>query len=173
MSNTNPNHIFLIGFMGCGKTTWSKQLAARMGYEFVDLDTVLETRVGKSIPEYFAEHGEAAFRELESDVLKHYDYPAKAVISTGGGLPCFFDHMDWMNAHGRTIYIKLSPKTLGDRLENARVVRPVLQGKKGEELVAFIEGKLSEREGFYNQATYILDGVSLNVDDMAALVAES
>jgi len=159
--------------MGCGKTTWSKKLAARLGYEFIDLDTVLVERVGKSIAEYFDERGEAAFRELESDVLKHYPYPEKAVISTGGGLPCFFDHMDWMNSHGQTVYIKLSPKTLGDRLENARVVRPVLQGKKGDELVAFIEGKLAEREGFYNQATHILDGISLDVDAMAALVAQS
>jgi len=157
--------------MGCGKTTWSKKLATRLGYEFIDLDTVLEEQVGKSIPEYFSEHGEAEFRKLESEVLKQYPYPEKAVISTGGGLPCFFDHMDWMNSHGKTLYIKLSPKTLADRLENARVVRPVLQGKKGDELVAFIEGKLAEREGFYNQATHVLDGLKLNVDDLAELFA--
>ncbi len=157
--------------MGCGKTTWSKKLATRLGYEFIDLDTVLEEQVGKSIPEYFSEHGEADFRRLESEVLKQYPYPEKAVISTGGGLPCFFDHMDWMNGHGKTLYIKLSPKTLADRLENARVVRPVLQGKKGDELVAFIKGKLAEREGFYNQATHVLDGLTLNVDDLTELLA--
>lgn len=171
--HTKPDHIYLIGFMGCGKTTWSKKLAARLGYEFIDLDTVLEEQVGKTISEYFTEHGEAAFRRLESDVLKQYPYPEKAVISTGGGLPCFFDHMDWMNTHGQTLYIKLSPKTLADRLENARVIRPVLQGRKGDELIDFIEGKLQEREGFYNQATHILDGLTLNVDDMAALIAKS
>lgn len=159
--------------MGCGKTTWSKKLAARLGYEFIDLDTVLVEQVGKSIAEYFEEHGEADFRRLESELLKQYPYPEKAVISTGGGLPCFFDHMDWMNTHGQTLYIKLSPKTLADRLEKARVVRPVLQGKKGDELVAFIEGKLTEREGFYNRATHILDGMTLNVDDMAELIATS
>lgn len=159
--------------MGCGKTTWGKKLATRLGYEFIDLDTILVEQAGKSIAEYFEEHGEAAFRQLESDVLKHYPYPAKAVISTGGGLPCFFDHMAWMNSHGQTLYIKLSPKTLADRLENARVVRPVLQGKKGDELVAFVEGKLAEREGFYNQATHILDGLTLNVDEMAVLIAQS
>jgi shikimate kinase len=157
--------------MGCGKTTWSKKLATRLGYEFIDLDTVLEEQVGKSIPEYFNEHGEDDFRRAESEVLKQYPYPEKAVISTGGGLPCFFDHMDWMNSHGKTLYIKLSPKTLADRLENARVVRPVLQGKKGDELVAFIEGKLAEREGFYNKATHVLDGLKLNVDDLAELIA--
>jgi len=157
--------------MGCGKTTWSKKLATTLGYEFIDLDTVLEEQVGKSIPEYFTEHGEAEFRKLESEVLKQYPYPEKAVVSTGGGLPCFFDHMDWMNSHGKTLYIKLSPKTLADRLENARVIRPVLQGKKGDELVAFIEGKLAEREGFYNQATHVLDGLKLNVDDLAELIA--
>ncbi len=157
--------------MGCGKTTWSKKLAARLGYEFVDLDTVLVERVGKSIAQYFTDHGEAEFRQLESELLKQYPYPEKAVISTGGGLPCFFDHMDWMNSHGKTLYIKLSPKTLADRLENARVVRPVLQGKKGDELVAFIEEKLLEREPYYDQATHIVDGVSMNVDALAELVA--
>jgi shikimate kinase len=172
-ADTKPDHIFLIGFMGCGKTTWSKKLAARLEYAFVDLDTVLEEQFGKTIAEYFAGHGEEAFRKAESNLLKEYAYPEKAVISTGGGLPCFFDNMDWMNTHGQTLYIKLSPKTLGDRLENARVVRPVLQGKKGEELVAFIEGKLAERKSFYEQATHILDGLTLNVDDIAALIAKS
>jgi len=156
--------------MGCGKTTWSKKLAARLGYEFIDLDTVLVERVGKSIAEYFTDHGEEDFRRLESEVLKQYNYPEKAVISTGGGLPCFFDHMEWMNSHGKTLYIKLSPKTLADRLEHGRAVRPVLQNKHGDELVAFIEEKLTEREPFYNQATHIVDGLSMSVDTLAELV---
>jgi len=167
------DHIFLIGFMGCGKTTWSKKLANRLGYEFIDLDTVLVAQAGMTIAEYFTEHGEADFRRLESEVLKQTNYPEKAVISTGGGLPCFFDHMDWMNSHGQTLYIKHSPKTLADRLESGKAVRPVLQNKHGDELIAFIEEKLAEREPFYNQATHIVNGLSMSVDSLAELVAKN
>jgi shikimate kinase len=83
--------LFFVGFMGCGKTTWSKKLAAKLDYEFIDLDHVLEEQAGMSIAEYFSSFGEDAFRELESEVLKQTKYPENAVISTGGGLPCFFD----------------------------------------------------------------------------------
>lgn len=160
------NRIFLIGFMGCGKTSWGRKLAAGLGYEFIDLDHVLEAQVEMTIAEYFAAHGEDAFRRLESQVLKETPYPNNVVVSTGGGLPCFFDHMDWMNADGKTIYIQLTPKTLADRLENARVRRPVLQDKKGAELEAFIEHKLAERESFYLQATHIVNGINMSVDGL-------
>ena len=141
--------IFLIGFMGCGKTTLGRKLASRLGYEFMDLDHILEARAGMTIAEYFSKFGEEAFRKLESEVLKQTKYPKHAVVSTGGGLPCFFDNMDWMNTHGKTVYIKLSPKTLADRLENEKDKRPVLNDH-GEDLVAFIAGKLAERDRFYN-----------------------
>jgi shikimate kinase len=156
--------IFLIGFMGCGKTTWSKKLAAYLGYEFIDLDHVLQDKVGMTIAEYFATHGEDSFRKLESSILKETDYPENIVISTGGGLPCFFDNLQWMNAHGKTLYIKLSPKTLAERLENAKTERPILRGKHGDELVAFIAEKLAEREGFYMQAGHIVSGIDLSVE---------
>ncbi|MEO8887213.1 MAG: shikimate kinase [Mucilaginibacter sp.] len=156
--------IFLIGFMGCGKTTWSKKLAAHLGYDFIDLDHVLQDKVGMTIAEYFAAHGEEAFRKLESSILKDTEYPENTVISTGGGLPCFFNNLQWMNANGKTLYIKLSPKTLAERLENAKTERPVLRGKHGDELVAFITEKLAEREGFYMQAAHIINGIDLSVE---------
>ncbi len=162
--------IFLVGFMGCGKTTWARKLAAKLECEHMDLDHVLEAKAGMTVPEYFAAHGEAAFRQMESEVLKTTEYPANAIISTGGGLPCFFDNMDWMNSHGKSIYVKLSPKTLGDRLENAKTVRPVLQGKKGDELVAFITEKLAEREGFYMRATNIVEGIDMSVEKLEAAI---
>ena len=157
---------FLVGFMGCGKTTWSRKLAAKLGYEFIDLDHTLEAQVGMSIAEYFSSFGEDAFRQTESDLLKNTTYPENVIISTGGGLPCFFDNMDWMNANGQTLYIQLSPKTLADRLEHSKTVRPVLQGKKGDELVEFITGKLAEREGFYLQSQHIVDGISMSVEKL-------
>jgi shikimate kinase len=164
--------IFMIGFMGCGKTTWGRKLAAKLDYEFIDLDQVLEQQAGMSIAEYFSSFGEDAFRALESGVLKQTQYPVNTVISTGGGLPCFFDHIQWMNNKGKTIYIKHSPKTLAGRLEKGKAKRPLLQDKHGDELVAYIAEKLAERETFYNQATFTADGMNLSPDGLERLVCQ-
>ncbi|MFD0794286.1 shikimate kinase [Mucilaginibacter litoreus] len=147
--------IFLVGFMGCGKTTMGRKLSAALDYPFIDLDHQFEEQTGMRIADYFAAHGEEEFRNLESRILKETEYPENAVVSTGGGLPCFFDNMDWMNSHGKTVYMKLTPKMLASRLENAKTPRPVLQGKKGQELVDFIESKLADREPFYSKASVI------------------
>src|ERR1700750_2431868 len=97
-NNKGTGLVFLIGFMGCGKTTLGRKLASRMGYPFIDLDHVLEAKAGMTIAEYFNAFGEDAFRKLESEILKQTDYPENAIVSTGGGLPCFFDNMAWINA---------------------------------------------------------------------------
>ncbi|MCR8561263.1 shikimate kinase [Mucilaginibacter sp. BJC16-A38] len=162
--------IFLIGFMGCGKTTLGRKLASRLGYEFMDLDHILEAQAGMSIAEYFSSFGEDAFRKLESEVLKQTKYPEHAVISTGGGLPCFFDNMEWINAHGRSLYIQLSPKTLADRLEHEKVTRPLLRDKHGDALIAFIGEKLLEREPFYKQATVTANGLSLTAEKVVEML---
>lgn len=162
--------IFLIGFMGSGKTTLGRKLANHLGYEFIDLDHKLEQKVELSIAEYFSLFGEDAFRKLESEILKRTPYPEDAVVSTGGGLPCYFDNMDWMKEHGKTVYIKLSPKTLADRLEKGKEERPLLQEKHGDELIAFIEQKLAERESFYSQANIVADGLSLTADKLEQIL---
>jgi shikimate kinase len=162
--------IFLIGFMGSGKTTLGRKLASRMGYEFIDLDHKLEQQVELSIAEYFSFFGEDAFRKLESQVLKKTLYPENVVISTGGGLPCFFDNMDWMKANGKTVYINLAPKTLADRLESGKEERPLLQDKHGDDLVLFIEQKLAEREKYYSQANIIADGLSLTAERLEQIL---
>jgi shikimate kinase len=92
------------------------------------------------------------------------------VIATGGGLPCFFDNMDWMNTHGKTVYIQLPPKSLANRLENEKEERPLLREKHGDDLVAFIAGKLKERDEFYNRAAIIADGLSLTAEKMEQLL---
>ena len=164
--------IFLVGFIGCGKTTMGRKLSAALGYEFIDLDHKLEQQVELSIAEYFQLFGEDAFRQLESQVLKKTLYPDNAIISTGGGLPCFFDNMDWMKANGKSVYIKLSPKTLADRLETGKEERPLLQDKHGDALVEFIEQKLDEREKFYSQASIIVDGLSLTAEKLEQVLFE-
>jgi len=160
----------LIGFMGCGKTTLGRKLASRLGYPFFDLDHILEEQAGMSIAEYFSVFGENAFRQLESEVLKQTAYPKHAVVSTGGGLPCFFDNMDWMNVHGTTIYIKLPPKTLANRLEHEKHKRPVLNGRNENELITFIEEKLTERDIYYTKAEIIANGLDLNADALERLL---
>jgi len=157
--------IFLIGFMGCGKSTKAKQLASRLNCEVIDLDAVIVAEQGKTIADYFAENGEEAFRKLESETLKTYDYPDTCVVATGGGLPCFFDNMDWMNANGRTIYLQMTPPQLVSRLHN-REKRPLLKGMNDEQLLAFIEMKLTERNAFYRQAQLVVNAFDLDVEEL-------
>jgi shikimate kinase len=165
--------IFLIGFMGCGKTTLGRKLAARLNYTSIDLDHLLEEQAGMSVAEYFASFGETAFRLAEAEVLKNIAYPENVVVSTGGGLPCFFDNMQWMKAKGTVIYIKLSPKTLANRLEHGKEERPLLRDKQGDELVNFISTKLAEREAFYMQAQVIADGLNLTADKVVEVLSLS
>lgn len=151
--------IFLIGFMGCGKSTLGKKLALKLGYQFIDMDKVIEASINMSIAEYFQKNGEDSFREVESLILKTTNLSENSVIATGGGAPCFFDNLQWMNANGTTIYLSLSPKSLAKRLESATDQRPVLQNLKGEALERFIAEKLKLREGFYKQAEIIVNGL--------------
>jgi shikimate kinase len=158
--------IFLIGFMGCGKSTTGKKLAKRLGYDFIDLDHEMEKQTGSTIANYFALHGEDAFRQLESRTLKEFDYPPNCVVATGGGAPCYFDNMDWMNSNGLTVYINMSPVALAQRLEKGKAKRPLLRDLSEEQLIAFIEGKLTERDGFYSRASMIVNGVNLSADNL-------
>ncbi|QQL49297.1 shikimate kinase [Mucilaginibacter ginkgonis] len=162
--------IFLIGFMGCGKTTLGRKLASRLSYDFIDLDQVLETQEGITIAQYFATYGEERFRTKESEVLKSVITGDDQVISTGGGLPCFFDNINWMKANGKVVYINLPPAALASRLENAKEERPLLQGKHGNELVKFIAEKLAEREPFYLQANIVADGLSLTAERLQSII---
>lgn len=165
--------IFLVGFMGCGKSTLGRRLAARIGYKFVDLDELFEQKEGTTIANYFVSHGEEAFRKEESNILKYTDFPDQTIISTGGGLPCYFDNMDWMNANGKVIYIQMPPKALASRLEHGKEERPLLHGKHGDELVAFIADKLAERETHYLKAGIIADGLSLTAEKLEEILANN
>ncbi len=164
--------IYLIGFMGCGKTTLGKKLALNLGYEFVDLDKKIEAETGITIAQYFEQFGEDEFRKMERNVLKNTGSLETTVIATGGGAPCFFDNITWMNENGTTVYISLPPKALVKRLENGIDERPVLQGLRGPELEAFIAEKLLIREPFYNQATLIANGMDLTAGKLSTLLAK-
>nr|WP_294894634.1 shikimate kinase [uncultured Pedobacter sp.] len=165
-SNILSKKIFLIGFMGCGKSKLGKAVANKLELPFLDLDDLVETKNQMSIPELFAAFGEQGFREREKQTLQEAAIANDAIIATGGGAPCFFDNMEWMNKNGITVFIDTPVKVLADRLINARVERPLVKGKSYEELIAFIETKLEERRPFYNQAQIILKGVDLSADDL-------
>lgn len=159
--------IFLVGFMGSGKTTIGKKLANYLKYEFVDLDKLIELKVAMSIVDYFEIHGEQAFRELENEVLQKAYLSENVIVATGGGAPCYGDNMAWMNANGQVVYLSLPAKALAVRLENSKADRPLIRNLKGDELVEFISNKLAEREVFYNQAKFVVSASDLTAERLA------
>jgi shikimate kinase len=172
MSSSLNKKIFLIGFMGCGKSKLGKSLAAKTERPFLDLDDLVEIKYEMSIPELFAAFGESGFRERERDVLQFAAIDNQAIIATGGGAPCFFDNMEWMNNNGLTVFIDTPVKVLADRLINARVERPLVKGKNFAELIEFIDSKLKERRPFYEQAQLILRGVNLTAEMLLKEIEE-
>jgi len=153
------NRIFLIGYMGSGKTTVGRLLAARLEYDFIDLDAHIEEKLFKSVSQIFAELGEEKFRLLEQQSLHEVAGFDHVVISTGGGTPCFFDNMAYMNERGITVYLKLTAEELAERLEMSHAnKRPLLAGRKGEELRRFIGEGLEKREPYYDQAAHFVSG---------------
>ncbi|MGY4385394.1 shikimate kinase [Pedobacter sp. UYP24] len=158
--------IFLIGFMGCGKTTLGKRFALKMNYEFIDLDHQLEEQVGMTVGAYFVEKGENAFRELESNMLKNIRYPTNCVISTGGGTPCYFDNMEFMNHTGITIYIEMAPEALAKRLEHGKYKRPLIKDMDEEQLIEFIETKLQERNPYYKRSYLSINGINVTPEKL-------
>jgi len=159
--------VFLVGFMGSGKTTIGKKLANYLKCDFIDLDKLIEAKVGMSIVQYFELHGESAFRDLEREVLQKTDFSENVIIATGGGAPCFGDNMSWMNENGLVAYLSLSPKALASRLENSKTDRPLIRNLKGDELEGFISAKLAEREPFYNQSKFVVSASDLTAERLA------
>jgi shikimate kinase len=144
--------IFLIGFMGAGKTTFGKILAKKMKLQFVDLDQEVERRYYKSIAQLFDIHGENGFRIIEQKMLQEVSEFENVVVSTGGGTPCFFNNMQLMNDKGVTVYLKLTVDELLKRTEGTQHSRPLLNGLSGDELKNHILNTLNSRNQFYQQA---------------------
>jgi len=149
--------IILIGYMGSGKTTVGRALARELGVPFYDLDWYIESRMRKKVPEIFAEKGEEGFRKIEHNMLHEVAEFENVVMSCGGGTPCFFDNMDYMNQQAMTVYLKADVDVLYDHLRMGRTERPLIKGKQSEELRAFIAEQLAQREAFYKKAKYTLD----------------
>lgn len=156
--------IFLIGLPGSGKTTLGKQLAVGLKYEFIDMDDVIVEEEGKSINEIFSQNGEDYFRKKENEVLKKLILEDNIVVSTGGGVPCFFDNIDLINNGGVSIFLDVPPKSITKRLMSQKTEnRPLVNGKSEQELLEFLEKKREERFPFYSKAKLVIGGEKITV----------
>lgn len=164
--------VYLIGYMGCGKTTIGKRLAKSLGWDVIDMDSRIESRYRKTIPDIFASEGEDSFRKKERFILEELSALENVVVSTGGGAPCFFDNIDVMNSSGLCVYIRMTPEALAARLKNAKANRPLLKDKTEEELTNFIKEQLEKRRAFYEQARYVIDNDHGTPEEAAAKIAE-
>ena len=170
--------IILIGYMGSGKTTVGKALAADLRMPFYDLDWYIESRMRKSVRQIFDEQGEERFRQIEHNMLHEVAEFENVVISCGGGTPCFFDNMDYMNRQAETVYLKAEPDVLFRHLQMGRSVRPLLLGKTPDEVRSFIREQLEWREPFYARARHTLDvslmdnyeKIQISVDQLCRLL---
>lgn len=149
--------IFLVGFMGSGKTTLGRQLAEVLNIPFMDTDQNIEQRFGATVSQLFAEKGEEFFRKEELKLVEELNSKTNMVIATGGGLPCYSNIMQRLNELGLTIYLKTSEETLFERLMLEMEDRPLLEGMGEFELKMFIQDKMREREPIYSQAEIILE----------------
>ncbi len=168
--------VILIGYMGAGKTTVGKALAAALGLVFYDLDWYITMRYRKSVSEIFAERGEEGFRDLERRMLHEVAEFENVVISCGGGTPCFYDNMEYMNTLADTIYLKAEPDVLAMHLKMGKGKRPLIEGKTPEELEEYIQKSLLEREQYYTKAKYTID-ISLldtftKIDECVRIIRE-
>ncbi len=162
--------IYITGFMGSGKSTVGKQLAGRLNYRFIDLDSLIENETGLLIVDIFAMHGEEFFRNAENLALQKTFYMENIVVSTGGGTPCFNNNMDIINQNGISIYLKLPADALVSRLKQSSRKRPLLAGLSSEDIKNMVNHLLHHRLTFYEKATYIIEGLNIKVNDIMALL---
>jgi shikimate kinase len=164
--------IFLIGFMGSGKSTAGKRLAMRLKYSFIDMDRVIEEESGMPINRIFDEKGEEEFRRMEHELIKRISGMEDVVVSTGGGVPCHLDNMEIINKNGISIYLKMTAEDLLNRLKGSKYERPLIRDLSTAELAEYINEKLKEREPFYLKSKYIIDGEEPDIPEIIELISK-
>ena len=162
--------IYLVGYMGAGKSTTSKRLAHQLGWEAYDTDRLFEERFKISINDFFHKYDADLYRRLETQILHETLSLDNAVIATGGGTPCFNDNMAWMNQNGFTVFLKISPESAITRLSQSKVKRPIIIDKTADELAEFIMKNYAERLPFYEQAQLTFKGENCDVETLATLI---
>ena len=160
------NRIYIVGYMGAGKTTAARRLAQRLGWEVVDTDALFEEKYKISVRDFFTKYDEPLYRKLESEVLKETENIENVVVSTGGGTACYFDNMDWMNQHGLTVFLRISPQAAVDRVLHSRHKRPLVDGKSEQELTDFVSLHYASRLPFYEQAKITVKAEDLDLEGL-------
>ena len=164
------NRIYLVGYMGAGKTTAARRLANRLGWEVADTDALFEEKYRISIDDFFHKYDEPLYRKLESEVLKATESLENVVVSTGGGTACYFDNMEWMNHHGVTVFLRISEKAVVNRLLHAKRKRPLSTGKTEAELTEFVNHHYTSRLPFYEQARITVKSEDLDLENLIELI---
>ena len=164
------SYIFLVGFMGAGKTTLAKKLASKLAYTWLDTDQEIEKKEGMKVSEIFEVRGEAYFRALEKLLVDELIPHQNIIIATGGGLPCFNNLMENLNQLGTTIYLERTPKELFQRVKQATNSRPLIAHKTDEELLEYIESTMEKRREIYLKSKIIADRFSQPPEKIIALI---
>lgn len=166
--------IFLLGFMGCGKSTTGQLLAQQLGIQFADIDRLIEEKTGTKIPDIFHKQGEQTFRQIEKNALAEVALcPHDTVIATGGGTPCSDENIRLINQNGISVYLKMSAENLTERLRQNTHNRPLINNIHDREILrTFIKEKLNEREKWYRQAHYIIKAKNLVVSNLASFICQ-
>ena len=147
---------FLVGYMACGKSRRGRLMAESLGVRFIDLDGYIERREMRTISQIFAVDGENVFRKLEQRYLHEVcELYGDFVMATGGGTPCFFDNMKYMNGQGKTIFLNTDIDIIVSRLLKAKFRRPLISKLNGNDVYKYVEKHLQERMPFYMQAQTI------------------
>lgn len=165
--------VYLTGYMYSGKTTVGHKLATRLGYQWADLDQMLETTFRTTIPIFFKRYGEEAFRKIEQKLLHSTADLDNIIISTGGGTPCHFDNIEWMNQHGTSIYFDVTIETLLRRATQSKKPRPILAGMTEEERSLYVRQQLAQRLPFYQKAQIIFPADQPDIDQLVQLVTSA
>jgi len=150
------HRIYLIGYMGSGKSTIAAALSQRLSWDWIDIDDVISTRSGLSIPEIFRRYGEDDFRSLETSALRRTIEDDHLIIATGGGAPCYNENLQLMKESGELVYLQCHSNTLEERLSDEAHLRPLIASLSKKELPDYIQKHLARREEFYMQADYII-----------------
>ena len=159
--------IFLIGFMGCGKSHWGKMLGEKLNVPFFDLDEKIEEHEGKEIDSIFQEKGEEHFRLIEKDLLHLLSESHDSfVMACGGGSPCYFNNVEYMNQSGTTVWINTPIEVLHERLIGEKADRPLLKDLSENQLRGFIIKKFADRKIYYEQADLIIDEEPVVLDKL-------
>jgi len=167
---SNIKRVYLVGYMGAGKTSVGKRLASAIGFRFIDLDSLFEEKYKISVDDFFRKYDEPLFRRFESDILRSTSELENCVISAGGGTPCFMDNMRWMNENGKTIFIRVSAATAAQRLAKSKRKRPLLEGRSSDELLHFVSEHYASRMPFYEMAHHTVKGENCSIDDVVSLL---